>query len=203
MPTQEPPHCLGAKVKALRASRGWTLVQLSARAGLTPSTISKIERSRLSPTYPNLARLARGLGVDVSQLFSEDEEESFDLNRFSVMRIDDGELIQTSNYCHYYLHTNVPTRSMTPIVVDITAYSLDQFGPLITHFGQEFTYVLSGIVEVHVSGHAPQTLKAGDSIYFDSSLPHAYLAASRGPCRVLSVCSDIDDAALSELFADK
>jgi hypothetical protein len=49
--------------------------------------------------------------------------------------------------------------------------------------------VLEGEIDVHTSAYAPVRLKAGDSIYFDSTMGHAYIAASIGPCRVLGVCS--------------
>ncbi|MCE2660101.1 MAG: cupin domain-containing protein, partial [Rubrivivax sp.] len=50
--------------------------------------------------------------------------------------------------------------------------------------------VLEGAVMFHTELYAPVLLQAGDSVYFDSSMGHAYLRVSDGPCRVLTVCSD-------------
>jgi quercetin dioxygenase-like cupin family protein len=49
--------------------------------------------------------------------------------------------------------------------------------------------VLEGTVDLYTSLYAPVRLHAGDSIYFDSGMGHAYIAAGEGVCRVLSVCS--------------
>ena len=68
----------------------------------------------------------------------------------------------------------------------------DEFGGLIRHSGEEFIYILEGEVEFHTDFYAPVRLKQGESVYFDSSMGHAFLAASEGPCRLLSVCTDPD-----------
>jgi uncharacterized cupin superfamily protein len=78
---------------------------------------------------------------------------------------------------------------MIPIVAELHARSLAEFGELIRHPGEEYAFVLEGEVELHTSLYAPVRLKAGDSIYFDSGMGHAYIAASEGRCRVLSLCS--------------
>jgi quercetin dioxygenase-like cupin family protein len=57
----------------------------------------------------------------------------------------------------------------------------------VSHPGEEYAFVIEGEVDLHTSLYTAVRLKAGDSIYFDSGMGHAYLAA--GPCRVLSICS--------------
>ena len=66
---------------------------------------------------------------------------------------------------------------------------MEELGELIRHPGEEYTFVLEGEVDFHTSLYAPVRLKTGDSIYFDSGMGHAYIAASEGRCRVLSLCS--------------
>jgi hypothetical protein len=90
---------------------------------------------------------------------------------------------------HLYPATELLNKRLIPIIVDIRARSLEEFGELVRHSGEEYVYVLEGEIEVHTSAYAPVRLKAGDSIYFDSTMGHAYIAASSGPCRVLGVCS--------------
>ena len=72
---------------------------------------------------------------------------------------------------------------------DVRARSLEEFGELVRHPGEEFAYVLEGAVYLHTSLYTPVRLNVGDSIYFDSGMAHAYLKADSGPCRVLSICS--------------
>jgi mannose-6-phosphate isomerase-like protein (cupin superfamily) len=74
-------------------------------------------------------------------------------------------------------------------VAEIRARTLAEFGELIRHDGEEYAFVLDGTVEFHSELYAPVLLHKGDSIYFDSGMGHAYLTASAGPCRVLSICS--------------
>jgi transcriptional regulator with XRE-family HTH domain len=198
---QDDKSALGMMVKEARKRRKWTLTELSERCGISPSALSKIERNRLSPTYSNIVRLARGLDISTSELFGGGGEIGAAESRFSIMHVDEGDIVDTSNYVHNYLHMRLPARTMTPLIVEQRARTLEEFGPKVSHNGEEFTYVLSGIVEVHVGNNPPTRLSPGESIYFDSNTPHAYLAASRTPCVTLSVCSDLNQAELARLFA--
>jgi transcriptional regulator with XRE-family HTH domain len=182
----------GAILKKLRIQRGWTLKEVSRRTGYPVSTLSKIENDRVSLTYDKLTRISAGLEVDFSSLFgaSEAAPEATPMHgRRSIARAGEGRSIESKNYFHLYPATELLNKRLIPIIVDIRARSLEEFGDLVQHSGEEFIYVLEGEIEVHTSAYAPVRLKAGDSIYFDSTMGHAYIAASSGPCRVLGVCS--------------
>jgi transcriptional regulator with XRE-family HTH domain len=197
-PVVATPESLGVKVKALRKRRRWTLTELSEQSGISASTLSKIERDKLSPTYANLVRLARGLRVNTSELFGGSDMGDT-RERMSIMRLGEGDAVETRNYLHHYLHMKLDSRAMTPLIVDHRARTLEEFGPLVSHPGEEFVYVLSGIIEIHIGDNPPVTLNTGESIYFDSSMPHAYLAASRYHCMTLAVCSDLSRDDISRI----
>jgi transcriptional regulator with XRE-family HTH domain len=182
----------GAMLKKLRIQRGWTLKEVSRRTGYPVSTLSKIENDRVSLTYDKLTRISAGLDVDFSSLFGAQEttaETSALHGRRSITRAGEGRSIESKNYFHLYAATELLNKRLIPIIVEIRARSLEEFGELVRHSGEEYIYVLEGEVDVHTSAYAPVRLKAGDSIYFDSTMGHAYIAASSGPCRVLGVCS--------------
>jgi transcriptional regulator with XRE-family HTH domain len=182
----------GAALKALRRRHGWTLAEVSRRTGLPTSTLSKIENDKMSLTFDKLARVSAGLRIDISALFSGDNgvEGQIGANgRRSVTRAGEGKAIETKNYSHLYPAWELLNKSIIPIVAELRARSLEEFGELIRHPGEEYAYVLEGEVDLYTSLYAPVRLKAGDSIYFDSGMGHAYIAASEGPCRVLSLCS--------------
>jgi transcriptional regulator with XRE-family HTH domain len=182
----------GAMLKKLRIQKGWTLKEVSRRTGYPVSTLSKIENDRVSLTYDKLTRISAGLEVDFSSLFGAQEAapDAAPLHgRRSIARAGEGRSIESKNYLHLYPATELLNKRLIPIIVDIRARSLEEFGELVRHSGEEYVYVLEGEIEVHTSAYAPVRLKAGDSIYFDSTMGHAYLAASSGPCRVLGVCS--------------
>ena len=64
------PVDLRVRVRELRKARKWTLQQAASQAGLARSTLSKIERGQMSPTYDALKKLATGLEISVPQLFT-------------------------------------------------------------------------------------------------------------------------------------
>jgi transcriptional regulator with XRE-family HTH domain len=183
---------LGAALKALRTQKGWTLGEVGRRTGFSVPTLSKVENDRLSLSYDKLIRLSEGLGVDISQLFTPVNAGAGPAaitGRRSVNRRGEGELVPTSNYDYRYLSTDVNRKKFIPILADPRAQSLEEFGELIRHSGEEFVFVLEGEVEIHTELYAPMTLKTGESAYIDSSMGHAYLAKGKGPCRMLAVCS--------------
>src|SRR5579864_6497912 len=182
----------GAALKALRRKRGWTLADVSRRTGLPTSTLSKIENDRMSPTFDKLARISTGLQIDIARLFDGDagaDPQPAASGRRCIVRAGEGKAIETKNYSHLYPAWDLLNKRIIPIVAELHAHSLEEFGELIRHPGEEYTYVLEGEVDLYTSEYAPVHLKTGDSIYFDSGMGHAYIAAAQGPCRVLSLCS--------------
>src|SRR5215472_11206869 len=183
----------GAALKALRRKHGWTLADVSKRTGLPASTLSKIENERMSPTFDKLARISTGLQIDIATLFGggdvgADAQPTASARR-CIVRSGEGKAIETKNYSHLYPAWDLLNKRIIPIVAELHARSLEEFGELIRHPGEEYTFVLEGEVDFYTSLYAPVRLKTGDSIYFDSGMGHAYIAAGEGRCRVLSVCS--------------
>ena len=190
-PATEPPRTAkpGAMLKKLRTEKGWTLQEVSRRTGYPVSTLSKIENDRVSLTYDKLTRIAAGLEVDFSSLFGAQEAAPHEVlhGRRSVARAGEGRSIESKNYFHLYPATELLNKRMIPIIVELRARSLEEFGEMVRHSGEEYFYVLEGQVDVHTSAYAPVRLNTGDSIYLDSTMGHAYIAAST-PCRVMAIC---------------
>jgi len=188
----------GAAVRALREQRGWTLADVSERTGLSVSTLSKVENDKMSLTYDKLSRISKGLAIDIGQLFTASSASGSAASskarefsgRRSVSRSGEGSVIDTSNYGHVYPATELLSKQMVPIFGQPKARTLEEFGELLRHSGEEFSVVLEGAVLFHTELYAPVLLQEGDSVYFDSSMGHAYLRVGDGPCRVLTVCSD-------------
>lgn len=183
----------GAVVRAVRMQRGWTLAEVSRRTGLPISTLSKVENDKMSLTYDKLQRISEGLGVDISRLFgtplAEPEAPQTATGRRSITRAGEGRTIETPNYGHLYPHADLLNKRFIPLVAEIRAKTLDEFGELVRHSGEEYALVLEGEVELHTDMYAPVRLKTGDSIYFDSGMGHAYLKVGDERCRVLSICT--------------
>jgi len=183
---------LGAALRLLRRQKDLTLSEVSQRTGFSVPTLSKVENDRLSLSYDKLIRLSEGLGVDIAQLFAPVDGQttpSSITGRRSVNRTGDGELVATRNYDYRYLSTDVTRKKFIPILTELHAKSLEEFGDLVKHGGEEFIFVLEGEVEVHTELYAPLVLSAGESTYLDSAMGHAYVKRGDGPCRIIGVCS--------------
>ena len=196
--THSMPARPGSMVRAMREQRGWTLADVSERTGLSVSTLSKVENDKLSLTYDKLSRISKGLAIDIGQLFAADSAtngvapasmRAFS-GRRSVSRSGEGTVIDTPNYGHIYPATELLNKQMVPIFGQPKARTLEEFGEPLRHSGEEFSVVMEGAVLFHTELYAPVLLQAGDSVYFDSSMAHAYLRVGDGPCRVLTICSD-------------
>ena len=198
----------GAALKALRTQRGWTLAEVGKRTGLPVSTLSKIENERISLNYDKLALLSASLGIDISELFSPVFHAAHGavIGRRSFTPRGQGQLIETANYNHVYPAADFLNKRFIPIIAELRARSLEEFGELIRHPGEEYAYVLEGSVIFYTELYAPLSMSQGDSIYFDSGMGHAYLAGGDGPCRVLAMCSGPEShlkQALEQMSAPK
>lgn len=183
---------LGAALRGLRARHGWTLSYVSGRTGLSITTLSKVENDRISLSYDKLVRLSEGLEIDIEELFvlpGQNVGQAVVSGRRSINPAGGGTLVATRNYDYRYLSSDLVHKKFIPIETDIRARTLEEFGPLVKHTGEEFVYVLEGEIEVHTELYAPFVLKAGESVYLDSSMGHAYLARSERLCRIIGVCS--------------
>ena len=179
---------LGSRLRQLRHRNGWTLEQVSKMTNLAISTLSKVERNRTSLTYDNLLKLAEGLGIDIAELFSPGLSAPV-AGRRSITREDDRKRQETKNYDYFFHSTDLRGAWMVPIFVDVKAHSIEDFGELLRHGGEEFIYVLDGEIEVHTEYYSPVILQAGESIYLDSGMGHAYISIGEKNASILGVCS--------------
>lgn len=180
---------LGDRLRQLRKQNGWTLNQVSAMTALATSTLSKVENNQTSLTYDNLLKLAEGLSVDIAELFTAEETRSIS-GRRTITRHGETRPQPTLNYDYHYHSTDLLRKRMVPIFVQVKARTIEEFGDLLRHSGEEFIYVLEGAIEVHTEFYEPVVLETGESIYLDSSMGHAYVSVGDGNAKILDVCSD-------------
>lgn len=183
---------MGQRVKTLREARGLTLQVLSDRSGLAISTISKIERGLMAPTYDRFSGLAKGLGIDVAELFSTGGD-VFEAGTVDVARAGKFGFLETENYIYEMLFTDTRNKAMTPMLGTLKPLEKMHFDRMVRHPGQEFLMVLKGTVVVQLEGQDDVTLDTGDSIYFDSGRGHLYAAAGEEEARILVVCTQLDE----------
>src|SRR5690242_2725956 len=123
--------------------RRLTLRELSKRTAYSISALSKMENERLGLSYDKLACLAVAFGVDMGALVSDAPplEGPQPVGRRSIARKGNGKRVSTGNYDYLYIATELSRKQMVPIVVQIRATSIEDFGPLVRHAGEEWIYV--------------------------------------------------------------
>lgn len=182
------PLNLGQRVRDLRKERGWTLEQAAAQAGLARSTLSKIENGQMSPTYDALKKLAQGLSISVPQLFTPPSRPRASA-RMAVTTAAEGQAQATATYEHRLLAGALRDKRMLPYTARIRARTLEEFGGWVRHDGEEFLYVLTGIVRLYTEFCEPVDLRRGDSAYYDASMGHNVISLSPEDATVLWVTS--------------
>lgn len=185
---QEQPR-LGDCLRNLRRKHDWTLQEVSNLTGVAVSTLSKVENNQMSLSYDKLLQICEGLGIHVTELLSGGDDAPSPRTRRSVTAPANTLRQLTRNYDYRYLATDLVHKRMIPIHAFARARSLDQFGPLTRHAGEEFLIVLKGEIELHTDQYAPVRLKEGESVYIDSTMGHAYLSVGEGEAEMLCVCS--------------
>jgi transcriptional regulator with XRE-family HTH domain len=181
----------GAALKAIRVERGWSLSDVSKRTGLPVSSLSKIENDKMDLTLDKLLRITVALETDIGALFtppSPPYSQGEASGRRSITRAGEGKAIETHIGQYRYLAFELLNKHSIPMIIDVTAKSLEEFGEFNRHPGEEILYVIEGELDLYTSMYLPVNLKKGDSMYFDSNMGHAYIAAGSEPCRILSVC---------------
>jgi transcriptional regulator with XRE-family HTH domain len=192
-------NIFGKQLRAFRKKNAMTLAQLSQASNISTASISKAENGKISPTYDVLEKLARGLGISFSELVSEQhpsetnsssQHSGSGLARVSVNQGAPKVTISSAQYDYIYLSADMKSKKMVPIIMRLKAHSIETFGDLIAHGGEEFLYVLKGFVHVHTEHYQPKKLKKGDSMYLDSQMGHAFISSGKTEAEILTVATE-------------
>lgn len=200
----------GTALKSLRVGRGWTLADVSERTGIPVSTLSKVENGRTELTMDRVLRISVALEVNIADLFGSPTKvyAAGDRGRRSITRIGEANVVASAYGDYRYHAQDLLEKRVSPIIANIRAKSLDEFGEYHRHSGEEFLLVLDGELSLYTDTYAPVHLKKGESIYFDSEMGHAYVAVGNEPCQILLICVPGDGGVLrmvegaSELMED-
>jgi transcriptional regulator with XRE-family HTH domain len=182
------PLDLGLRVRELRKARSWTLEQAAKHAGLARSTLSKIENGQMSPTYDALKKLAVGLEISIPQLFTQPVKDQIN-GRLSVTKSGEGQNHVTVTYEHELLANTLSKKQMLPYRAVVRARSMDEFDGWVRHDGEEFLYILTGVVSLITEFYEPIEMRRGDSAYYDASMGHNLVTVSQDDATILWVTS--------------
>ena len=176
---------ISENIKSFRTKKRISLDRLSKLSGLTKGYLSKIESSEKAPPFSTLMKIAKGLGIDVSFLISGEAEVPENV-RICVVRAGERNEVVTKGTSYGYRYEALAHKklgkNMEPYII-MPAFEEETW---FSHEGEEFMYVLEGTHEFRYNGDT-YILEQGDSVYFDSAVPHTGRSLGDTPAKVLAV----------------
>jgi transcriptional regulator with XRE-family HTH domain len=180
---------IGDKIRTLRLKKKMGLVELGNHTGLSPALLSKVERGRLFPTLPTLLRIALVFGVGLEFFIAGARENPLVavVRKDQRVKLPDSPGARTVTYRFESLDYPATERRFSCYYAEFFPVAPDKLRPH-EHPGAEFIYAIEGTLSVHMGGDE-HALAAGDSMYFDSTVPHAYRRSGGRSCRAIVVTS--------------
>jgi transcriptional regulator with XRE-family HTH domain len=177
----------GHRLKSARKQMKWTLAELAERSGVSITTISRAERGLLALGYDNLASLGKALNMDMSTMFSTMGKMHRPTHSPVLTKAGEGVVYYSPTMSYEFLGTASSNKSMTPLVATVYARAIDDNTQFVQHEGEEFVFVLSGVVEVHFDTGDVFRLQQGDSLYYESQIGHTLISVSKENAKIISV----------------
>jgi transcriptional regulator with XRE-family HTH domain len=179
---------IGDKITMLRESLGLSVEQLAERCECDASVIKGLEAGDIAASLAPLIKITRALGVRLGTLVDDDTQVGPVVTRkdaaASTARVKDLETGTGGGTLDFFsLAEGKTSRHMEPFMITVNPTTERA---LSAHEGEEFIHVLEGTIEIEY-GKDVHTLGTGDSIYYDSIVPHQVRGASPSPARILAV----------------
>jgi transcriptional regulator with XRE-family HTH domain len=181
------PYQIGPKLRALRLKKSMGLVELGKHTGLSPALLSKLERDKLYPTLPTLLRIALVFSVGLEYFFTDERRR----HPVSIVRKDERirlpERPGAAEVAYYFesLDFKCNERRTNSYIAEFEAIEAGKLKPH-QHPGSEFLHVTKGKLGLKI-GLDDFELEAGDSVYFDPSVPHTYRRIGKQTCQAMIV----------------
>ena len=175
-------HCL----RTLRAERGWSIRELAEQSGLAMNTLGLIENAKTSPSVSTLQQIARALEVPITAFFETG------VPKTSVVHIKASRRTRVA-FAHGALEdlgAGLTSRAVQPFVVTLEPHAGSGSNPIV-HTGYEFVYCLQGRMTYTIQDRT-YLLELGDSLLFESHLPHHWQNVEAEPSQTLLVLFPLD-----------
>jgi quercetin dioxygenase-like cupin family protein len=153
---------IGGKIKKVRVEKNVALERIANETGFSVAYLKDVEAGKAIPPVGAILQIARALEIDSASLLKEPESKLEKRIKAHTKR--------TENYAYTTLTPGAENKHLKAFRVVIEAQQ-EHKGVDYFHEGEEFDYVLSGRVQVTVGDHV-NTLAAGDSLHFNSGIPH-------------------------------
>lgn len=179
---------IGFKIRKIRQERRMTLQDLADATGLSKPLLSQIENEQVIPPLATLLRIAKAFRVHLQSFFQEEGSTARCVltkagESRKMQRRPDGD--NPAPYTYHSLAFGKKYRNLEPFLVefDVREWRDDL---LVSHDGEEFIFLLEGELELRYAEQVMR-LEPGDSVYYDSAEPHAFLVKSESRPRAVAV----------------
>lgn len=174
---------VGKKIKELRSNKNLTLKDLSAATNLSIGFLSQLERGLTTIAIDSLSNIAKALEVNLSYFI-----ESKKNNKKIVIRSYEKEVFQIDNnqFIHYHLTNDVENKNLLPRLIEILPNKTEEDITSYPHEGEEFVYVLEGILTLIIDGDEYE-LFPGDSAHYNSNIGHNWTNCTSRTVKILTV----------------
>lgn len=177
---------IGKKIRQLRKERGITLNELSQKSGVALATLSRMENDKMTGTLKAHKNICRALNVSLADLYANIEDESKTVENIPGKERTE-HFIHSPKARYELLVTKTMDKKIMPLVIKLEPggkTQTEQNRPGV----EKFVYMLSGTLKATV-GKKQYSLKSGDSLYFDASLPHIFENTSKNRAEAVCVIS--------------
>lgn len=177
---------ISLRLKGMRDTLDISIEDMAAATGVTPDEYVRFETGERDFPFTFLYRAANRFGITLTDLMTG---ESPHLSGYTLVRSGEGlPIARRQGFSYLHAAARFRDRMSEPFIVTAPYEAGAETAAiqLNSHVGQEFDYVLSGTLRVRIGEHE-ETLREGDTIYYDSSKPHGMVAVGGTPCRFLAV----------------
>ena len=179
----EQLRLIALRIRDLRDIAGLSTQEGAARTGISLEEYEAYETGTRDFSFSHLFNIAEALGVDISDLLTG---ESPKLHGYVLTRAGTGlKFNRREQYVYHHLAYNFRDKLAEPFIVTVSRDEPGAEKQAHSHEGQEFDYVLDGKLKIVLGGNE-LFLQAGDSLYYNSALPHV-MYALEGDCRFIAV----------------
>lgn len=178
---------IGARIRSYRESKSLSVEQLAEQTGLDKAFLDAIESGQASPALGPMVKIARALGVRLGT-FTDDALTDDPLVYRAAERTLDAEPLASGEKCpemtYQHLGRGKADRHMEPFFIRLEPECEEP--EMSSHEGEEFIVVVSGEVVLRY-GREVHTLGPGDSMYYNSVVPHHVGGKGPGPAEIHAV----------------
>jgi len=175
---------IAQRIKKIRTEKDLTLEEVAKKTGFTKGLLSKIENNKVSPPVSTLVKIAKALGVSLSDLFSSSDAHQIKIVRKEQRLSYNQETVPGGQIVESLINGNYGQK-IEPLIITIS--NPDHYKMrLYNHPGQEFILILTGTMK-YLYQDQEYLVSEGDSLFFNAEYRHGPLPIAGHKVKYLSI----------------